>query len=54
MVISGQQLTGFRKEIMAAAQNCASKPAVLEFLMQLARICARARRQKHSLHVIAD
>jgi hypothetical protein len=54
MVISGQQLTGFRKEIMAAAQNCTSKPAVLEFLMQLARICARARRQKHSLHVIAD
>ncbi|MDQ0570515.1 hypothetical protein QFZ42_002349 [Variovorax paradoxus] len=54
MVISGQQLAEFRKEIMAAAPNCASKPAVLEFLMQLARICARARRQKHSLHVVAD
>ena len=54
MVVSGHELTAFRKEIMAAVPGCADEPAVLGFLLDLARMCARAQRQKHSLHVIAD
>ena len=54
MVVSGHELTAFRKEIMAAVPGCADEPAVLGFLLDLARMCSRAHRQKHSLHVIAD
>lgn len=54
MVISGPALTAFRKDIMAVAPVCADKPVVLDFLLDLARMCARARREKSSLHVMAD
>jgi len=54
MVVSGDDLIALRKDIMAAVQGCESKRAVVDFLLDLARMCARAHRQKHSLHVIAD
>jgi len=54
MVVSGHHLIELSKDIMAAVPSCADKPAVLDFLLDLARMCARAHRQKHSLHVIAD
>jgi hypothetical protein len=54
MVVSGHDLIALRKDIMAAVPGCAGKPAVVDFLLDLARMCARAHRQKHCLHVIAD
>ena len=54
MVVSGPALTVFRKEIMAVAPSCSGKPAVFGVLVELARMCARAHREKHGLHVIAD
>ena len=54
MVISGHELVEFRKEIMAVAPSCVGKSAVLDFLVELTRMCARAHHDKQSLHVIAD
>lgn len=54
MVIAGAALARLRKELLAVAPGCADKPAVGEFLLALARMCTRARRRGHSLHVIAD
>ncbi|KQU89130.1 hypothetical protein ASC78_22955 [Variovorax sp. Root318D1] len=54
MVLSGDDLAALRKDIMAVVPGCADKPAVAGFLLDLARMCSRAHRQKHSLHVIAD
>lgn len=54
MVIAGRELAMFRKEILAVAPACSRKPAVFEFLLALSRMCARAHRENHSLHVIAD
>jgi len=54
MVLSGDDLSALRKDIMAAVPGCANKPAVVGFLLDLARLCSRAHRQQHSLHVIAD
>ena len=54
MVVSGDGLAVLRKDILAAVPVCTDKPAVVGFLLDLARMCARARRSKHSLHVIAD
>ena len=54
MVVSGDGLSELRKDILAAVPGCTDKPAVVGFLLDLARMCARARRAKHSLHVVAD
>jgi hypothetical protein len=54
MVVSGDPLTELRKDILAVTPACKDKPAVLEFLVSLSRMCSRARRQGGSLHVIAD
>jgi hypothetical protein len=54
MVIAGREVAVFRKEIMAVAPALSGKPAVFEFLLALSRMCARAHRENHSLHVVAD
>ncbi len=54
MVIAGPALAGLRKELLAVAPGCTDRPAVHAFLRAFARMCARARRLHHSLHVIAD
>jgi hypothetical protein len=54
MAVSGVQLMEFRKDIMAVTPECVGEPAVLRFLVELARMCVRAYRQQGSLQVIAE